>query len=299
MHLRDPQNFAPWGEDIRAAYATLDDGSSDEPPAERYRLFNEGTAWLRLHHQLHPLEIPAVLTGLEHKTDKPDRESFTGLLADTFHFLGELAHNNKRDWMERHRDHYRFAVREPLIELCRVLAERYVEPILCGVHGRRLDSEPRSGRALTSICKNAYGRTQPYNTALWIAFCRRTPSPLPSPPEGEDRVRGREDVQFFVRLDGDGLRYGLRLGCKARKLLPHFRQQVRRHAELLFLALRDCGALHDCRFGPADTCEPECTLANVDDLRVWSEGRTFEISRSLSAEDGGSFPAMSWPERFC
>ncbi len=285
LHLRDPQNFSPWGEDIRTAYATLDDSSTEEPPAERYRLFNEGIAWLRQHHQLHPLEVPAVLADLEHKADGTDGEAFTGFCADTFHFLGELAHNNKREWMERQRDRYRFAVREPLIELCRVLAERYIEPVLRGIHGWRLDIEPRSGRALTSICKNAYGRTQPYNTTLWIAFCRRTPSPLPSPPEGEGRVRGREDVQFFVRLDGDGLRYGLRLGRKARKLLPDFRQQVRRQADLLFRALRDRGALHDCRFGAADTSEPERTLSTVEDLRDWSEGRSFEVSRSLSAKD--------------
>ncbi len=273
LHLRDPQNFAPWGEDIRAAYATLDDNSADEPPAERYRLFNEGIAWLRQRHQLHPLEVPAVLANLEHKTDRTDRESFAGFCTDTFHFLGELAHNNKREWMERQRDRYRFAVREPLIELCRVLAERYVEPVLRGVHGWYLETEPRSGRALTSICKNAYGRTQPYNTTLWIAFCRRAENGR------------REDVQFFVRLDGGGLRYGLRLGRKARKLLPHFRQQVRRHVELLFRALRDRGALHDCRFGPADSSEPERTIATVEDLRIWSEGRSFEVSRSLSAED--------------
>jgi 5-methylcytosine-specific restriction protein B len=291
LHLRDPQSFAPWDETIRAAYATIDDSAgSGDPPADRYRLFNEGVAWLRQRHRLHPLEMPAVLASLVRETEKwstrsASAASFEGFCADTFHFLGELAHNNKREWMERQRDRYRFAVREPLIELCRVLAERYVEPVLRGLYGWSIDIEPRSGRALTSICKNAYGRTQPYNTALWIAFCRRTPSPLPSPPGGaEDRVRGREDVQFFVRLDGDGLHYGLRLGRKARTLIPRFRQQVRRHAELLFRALRDRGALHDLRFPPADTNESDRHIAVADDLRDWSEGRSFEISRSLSVE---------------
>ncbi len=273
LHLRDPQNFAPWDEDLRATYAMLDDSAGgDEAPTERYRLFNEGVAWLRQRHQLHPLELPAVLAGLERETEDTERGTCAGFCADTFHFLGELAHNNKREWMERQRPRYRFAVREPLIELCRALAERYVEPVLRGVHGWYLDTEPRSGRALTSICKNAYGRTQPYNTALWIAFCRRTASGR------------REDVQFFVRLEGDGLRYGLRVGRKARDLVQRFRQQVRLHAELLFRALRDRGALHDCRFGRADGSEPERGLVTADDLRVWSEGRSFEISRSLSAD---------------
>lgn len=273
LHLRDPQHFAPWNEDIRAAYSLLDDNGEDELPAERYRLFNEGIAWLRQRHQIHPLEIPAVLAGLGNEAENKDRGKFAGFCADTFHFLGELDHNNRREWMERQRDRYRFAVREPLVELCRVLAERYVEPVLGGVHGWRLDTEPRSGRALTSICKNAYGRTQPYNTVLWIAFCRRT------------ETGRREDVQFFVRLDGDGLRYGLRFGRKARMLLARFRHQVRRHAELLFRSLHDRGALHDCRFGSSDTSEPERDIATADDLRVWSEGRSFEVSRSLSAED--------------
>jgi 5-methylcytosine-specific restriction protein B len=288
LHLRDPQHFAPWNEDIRAAYAALDDSGTEEPPTERYRLFNEGIAWLRQHYQLHPLEIPAVLVAAGDAANVPDTltasPTFAGFCVDTFHFLNELAHNNKREWMERQRDRYRFAVREPLIELCRVLAERYVEPVLHGIHGWRFDTEPRNGRALTSICKNAYGRTQPYNTALWIAFCRRISSPFPSSSEREERGKRREDMQFFVRLDGAGLRYGLRLGRKARTLLLRFRQQVRQHAELLFRALRNRGALSDCRFGPADTSEPECNIATAEDLRVWSEGRSFEVSRSLSAE---------------
>ncbi len=278
LHLRDPQNFAPWDEAVRAGYAPLDDSLSiEEPPAERYRLFNEGVAWLRCRHQLHPLEMPAVLaacaedrSGHASQSTLPDPE-FAGFCADTFHFLGELAHNNQREWMERQRDRYRFAVREPLIELCRALAGRYVEPVLRGAHGWHLDTQPRSGRALTSICKNAYGRTQPYNTALWIAFCRR----IGGGP--------REDVQFFVRLDGEGLRYGLRLGRKARGPIQRFRRQVRNHAELLFRALRDRGALSECRFGSADVPGSEGILATPDDLRSWAEGRSFEVSRALAA----------------
>jgi hypothetical protein len=91
-------------------------------------------------------------------------------------------------------------------------------------------------------------------------------------------------VQFFVRLDGEGLRYGLRLGRKARAAVQRFRQHVRQHAELLFRALRDRGALNDCRFGPADTSGTDREIAGADDLRSWAEGRSFEVSRSLSAD---------------
>ncbi len=276
LHLRDPQSFAPWDEDIRAGYGTLEDSGEDEPLAERYRLFNEGVAWLRRQYQLHPLEMPAVLASVDRESGIGDRDPndprFQGFCADTFHFLGELVHNNKREWMERQRDRYRFAVREPLMELCRTLADRYVAPVLCGVHGWQLDTEPRSGRALTSICKNAYGRTQPYNSALWIVFCRRTDK------------GGREDVQFFVHLDSDGLRYGLRLGRKARAAVGHFRQQVRLHAELLFRVLRERGALNECRFDHTDPTAANREIATPDDLRGWTDGRSLEISRALPAD---------------
>lgn len=270
LHLRDSQTFALWNEDIRTGYALLDDNSGDEPPAERYRLFNEGVAWLGHRHSLHPLQTSAVLAALGSEArmeGNGDRLfQFAGFCADTFYFLGELSHNNKREWMQRQRQRYRFAVREPLVELCRDLAERYVAPVLRGMHGWNIETEPRPGRALTSICKNAYGRGQPYNTALWIAFCRRT------------ETNGREDVQFFVRLDGDGLRYGLRLGRKARAAVERFRRHIREHAEGLFRALRDRGALSECRFDGVDA------IATPDDLRMWADGKTFEVSRSLSAE---------------
>jgi hypothetical protein len=277
LHLRDPQSFAPWNEEVRTGYAAFDEtAGSDLLPAERYRLFNEGVLWLRQQHQLHPLEMPAVLAAchVDQAADEPraagHEARFRGFCADTFHFLAELVHNNKREWMERQRDRYRFAVREPMVELCRTLAGRYVEPVLRGVHRWDLDTQPRSGRALTSICKNAYGRTGPYNTALWIAFCRRS-------------ERGREDVQFFVRLDGDGLRYGLRLGRKARDAVRRFRQHLRQHTEPLFRILRQRGALAECRFGPADGGELTA-ITSAEALRAWAESRSFEAACVRSAD---------------
>ena len=176
LHLRDPQRFAPWGEAARRGYATLDDAlDAAGSAAERYRLFNEGVTWLRSRHHVHPLETADVLAALAPEAARRDEPAatFGGFCADTFRFLAELADDNRREWMDGQRDRYRFAVREPLAELCRALAARYVEPVLRGVHGWDIDAEARSGRALTSICKNDYGRSRPYNTAMWIAFCRR------------------------------------------------------------------------------------------------------------------------------
>src|SRR5205085_101375 len=113
-------------------------------------------------------ETPAVLAALAVDSGQwtVDREetlayaagSFQGFCPDTFRFLADLADNNTRSWLEGQRTRYRFAVRAPLVELCRALARRYVEPVLRGVRGWDLDTAARSGRALTSVNRNAYGR---------------------------------------------------------------------------------------------------------------------------------------------
>src|SRR5262249_12975488 len=131
LHLRDPGRFTPWGEAVRQGYALLDDSAGPgEPAAVRYRLFNEGVARPREPHPGHPLEAPALPAALAaaegdrqvggRKARAPSR--FRGFCGDTFRFLADLGGDNRRGWMDAQRDRYRFAVREPLVELCRALA---------------------------------------------------------------------------------------------------------------------------------------------------------------------------------
>jgi hypothetical protein len=295
LHLKDARHFLPWNEDVRQGYALLDDSADlGDAPAERYRLFNDGAAWLRERHGLHPLELPAVLGIVgsgQWAVGRKDRPllstahcplptGFGGFCSDTFTFLQELERNNCRAWMAGQRDRYRFAVRQPLVELCRALGERYVEPVLRRTHGWDIETTARSGHALTSVCKNDYGRSRPYNTALWIAFCQR-PSPQPLSPEGRGAAtRGkRDDVQLFVRLATTGLSYGLRLGREARSAGRLLRRNVQDHAEPLFRALADSGALGDCSFGADDG--PGAALGGPDDLRAWAAGKSLIAAKSL------------------
>jgi hypothetical protein len=276
LHLRDPQRFQPWSEEIRRGYGQLDDSANARvSPAESYRLFTEGVLWLRARHQLHPLEMPAVLATLGREIEAPSDSpsfgtSFGGFCADTFSFLGELTQNNCRSWMEGQRDRYRFAVREPLVELCRALQARYVEPVLCGLHGWRLDTEPRSGRALTNLCKNAFGLGPPYNTTMWIAFCQRSTA-------GQ-----REAIQFFVRLDAYGLRYGVRLGRRGRAAAYLLRYNLEKYADQLFDVLGENGALGECCLAGSRSMRSP-TIASVEDLRGLKG--PFELARSLPVED--------------
>jgi hypothetical protein len=292
LHLRDARRFPPWDEASRRGYAILDDAADrGEPAWERYALFSAGVAWLREHHRLHPLEAPAVLAAIGQiprtvgrrlsgqlaprvgcSDSRSESATFAGFCADTFRFLTELADNNNRRWMEGQRQRYQFAVREPLVELCRALAGRYVEPVLCRGHGWDLETRARSGRALTSICKNDYGRSVPYNTAVWLTFYRK------------DRGGKRDDVQFFVRLDAAGVSYGLRLGRQAREAGRLFRRNVQEHAELLGRALAASGAAAGCVFAAADgagSSRPAGPLTGPGDLRAWAAGKELVAGRTV------------------
>lgn len=262
LHLRDPLGFAPYGETLRRAHLRLDDGvTADDGPAVRYRLFNETCATLRQRHSMHPLELPLVLARLAEEPEED--EAFAGFCPDTFAFLGELQESNSRPWMDAQRGRYRFAVREPLVELCREVADRYVEPILVRQHGWAIDTQAAPGHALTSIVKNSFGRGGPYSSAMWITFCRAR----------------RSGAQLFVRLDASGVRFGLRLGPGAKDDRARLRSALERHGPLVWrlLEARGAGAM---RFGQADRPETMGGLTDAEGLSAWAEGRTQEASAS-------------------
>ena len=295
LHLKQPARCFPWDEASRQGLARLDDGAAfSRLPAERYALFNEGLACLCERHRVHPLEAPAVLARIAlgrpeapYHRPETDPARFGGFCADTFQFLTELGENNCREWLETQRDRYRFAVREPLVELCRALAQRYVEPVLRRRQGWDLETSARSGRALTSICKNDYGRTVPYHTTLWITFCRRPPKPDaggPAEDPGPDH-RKRDEVQFFVRLDRAGLCYGLRIGRGARAAGHLFRRNVQEHAETLYRALADRGAFAECGFGTEEDPAAAVTPTGPGELRAWAGGRTLVAMKAVLPDD--------------
>jgi MoxR-like ATPase/uncharacterized protein (DUF2461 family) len=275
LYLRDPLQWQNWDEEVRRGFGLLDDAAGhDASSAERYRLFNEGVAWLRQRHNLHPFEVADVLAafceaeGARASRSCPEDGTtvFGGLCADTFAFLEELTQNNTRDWMEQHRDRYRFAVSDPLVELCRALAERYVRPVLCGRHGWKLDTLARPGRALTKISKNAYGRGGTYADTLWIAFAESRGG------------QARGAVQFFVRLDSTGVRYGLRIGRKGGDALRRFRQQVEERADHLFRAVNENGARSTCTFSTDEGPYSPLPLDSAADLRRWAASRSIAVS---------------------
>ncbi|MFL5339523.1 MAG: DUF2461 family protein [Gemmataceae bacterium] len=272
LHLRNAAEFPPWTDAARRGFACIDESALDAlSPGEQYRLFAEGSARLQVQFQIHPLELPAFLTSLSavESSDDDDESSFKGFCSDSFRFLAELSANNHRGWMERERDRYQFAVRAPMAELCRALAARYVQPVLHNTHGWPLAVEPRISRCLSSICKNSYGRTAPYESALWFAYYR---------PEMGSK---RDDVQLFVRLEAVGLTFGLYLGRNAKAAGACFRRNVEEHAVALFQALSQRGGLECCTFDQSLQLQRPHAVRNDKDLREWAGGKSLVIARRL------------------
>ncbi len=256
------------------ALARLDDAFSPAlPAADRGRLWADTAAYLREHVRVHPLELADLVAAVTDPDEPPAPAPFGGFCADTFRFLGGLGAARSKAWMDERRDRYQFVLRDPLVELCDALAARYVGPVLGGEYGWDLEADARPGRALTSICKNDFGRGGPYQPVQWVTFYRR------------DRGTRRADAQFFVRVAADGVGFGFHLGRSAREAGRQFRANVQTDAEALHAALAAGGVFDTCRFRAGDDLAADVPVRNAGDLRTWAAQKTLAAGRWLPADD--------------
>lgn len=256
------------------ALPALDDAYAGAlPEGERAKLWCETAAVLRERFRVHPLELADVVVAVgDGAAPDDERPGFDGFCSDTFAFLDELTRTNARDWMAEHRERYQFVLREPLMELCEAVAERYVRPVLNREHGWDLECDARCGRAVTSICKNDFGRGGPYQPVQWITFYRRA------------LANKRADAQFFVRVAAEGVSYGFHLGRSARDAGKLFRRNIQEHAEAIFRALQVGGVFTDYRFWTADDMTAEVPVRSAADLRAWAVHKTLAIGKHLPPE---------------
>lgn len=257
-----------------AALPALDDAYSTAlTEDERADLWCEVTAVLRDRFKVHPLELADVIaTVAEGEAPEADSDGFAGFCSDTFTFLDELAETNAKDWMAEHRNRYQFVLREPLVELCEAVAERYIHPVLNCEHGWDLECDSRSGRAVTSICKNDFGRGGPYQPVQWITFYRKA------------LANKSADAQFFVRVADEGVHYGFHLGRSARDAGKQFRRNIQEYAEAIFRALQTGNVFAECRFWTSDDFTTEVPVQSAADLRAWAVHKTLAIGKHLKPE---------------
>jgi 5-methylcytosine-specific restriction protein B len=243
------------------------------PPAERARLWCETAAVLREEFRVHPIELAEVVARVSRQAAVPERTGFGGFCSDTFAFLSGLSESNARDWMAANRERYRFAVREPQAELCRAVAERYVRPVLNREYGWDLECDARTGRALTSICKNDFGRGGPYQPVQWVTFYRKS------------LASRRAAAQFFVRLAPAGVKFGFHLGRTAREAGGQFRRNLQEHGEAVFRALAPGSVLGGCRFWVGEDLSDEVAVRSAADLRAWALHKTIAAGVALAPDD--------------
>lgn len=276
LHRRHPRRFPPWSAAVAAGQAALDDAVvSGLSNLDRYRLLVGLAAELRQRFRVHPAEVGDLLARLGTRLAAQHRPSgrFGGFSSDTFRFLGELADHNTASWMAAARGRYRYAVRGPLVELCQALAERYVGPVLAGEYGWELETDPRPGKAISSVCKNDFGQSAPYQPVLWATFYRKP---------GHKRAA----AQLFVRLAADGLSAGFRLARTARADGRRFRANVQAHGPLLFEALAATGGA-TAGF-TADHERPGRPLRSAADLREWATHKDLVAAVRLAPADAVS-----------
>jgi MoxR-like ATPase/uncharacterized protein (DUF2461 family) len=253
---------------------TLDDAySSALSEADRARLWCDVAGVLRERFRVHPLELTDVVLAIaDAAKPEPEREGFGGFCTDTFAFLAELSKTNAKDWMTDNRERYQFVLREPLVELCDQVAERYIRPVLNREYGWDLECDARTGRAVTSICKNDFGRAGPYQPVQWITFYRRS------------RSNKRSDAQLFVRVSSDGVRYGFHLGRTARDAGKQFRRNIQEHGESIFRALQTGDVFTECRFWADDDLAQEVAVKSAADLRAWAVHKTIAVGKRLDPD---------------
>jgi uncharacterized protein (DUF2461 family) len=277
LHLADPTVFPLASPSAARSAAVVDDAFVDGiTPLGEYRLLSSLLRHLRTEYRVHPFEFEDVVTAAAEDLGAdaaPGRGSFGGFCTDTFRFFADLAGQNSRAWMSEARPRYRFAVREPLVELCTALAARYVVPVMNGEYGWDVECDPRPGKALTSICKNDFGRSTPYQPTLWLTYYPRS-----------DGSR-QQAAQLFVRADADGLRYGFHLGPRARTAGRRFRQNVQRHAESLYRALAATDAVETVSFAADDALTELRPVRSPEDLRAWATGKSLAAGRFRPAAD--------------
>ena len=279
LHLRKPKVFPLWTDAVRRGVVALSDGVPvGGPPWEQYRTACEVVTWLQDEVRLHSAEVVAFLTASADEFAPPDDAAppgprtpdgeFGGFSADTFRFLAELPANNAPEWMAAHRERYAYAVREPMVELCRALAAQYIDPVVNAGFAWELETAARPGKALTSICKNDFGRGETYLPEMGVVFYRRAAGPK------------RLDAQLFARLDAAGLLFGFRLGPTARHAGKRFRKAVQDHGEKLWRSLPRGPAADGLHFGPGEPGVPR----SVEDFRAWATGKDLVAARHFPAD---------------
>jgi len=202
-------------------------------------------------------------------TPSPDlsiANEFKGFTADAFAFLGELAANNNKAWMDANRERWKNSVREPMRALFADLGphvKKLFDPYLLP------DELEIERKILANINKNWTATPDSkYHEYYWGAFYRRD-------------LSRQTDAQLFVNIFPDMLRGGFYMGHGTDNT---FGRSLREHPDK-FLAL--VGRLEleiDFVFERAlpDGSREAVPVQSADDLIEWTATNNFGFVRRFT-----------------
>lgn len=197
LYLRDSQRYAIWFSRLDHGLSLVSDygGHPRTTGLSAYLDFCEHSKAVREESGIEPEEMDAFLSAVE--AAEKDQRAQERLEADTptltveaFRFLTDLHDNNNKEWFDQNRQRYEGDLRDPLAAVFEYVASEYIRGL-----DPKLETGVKRDKVLARM--NKYSSGDPYHTFLWGAF---------------SRGKKQEDVQLFINIGGDYLRFGLYLG---------------------------------------------------------------------------------------
>lgn len=277
MYLRDPERFAVWVDGTERGLRALSDYSGErrQGGVEAYQRFCAAAHRFRERYEVAPEELDAVLAhaasiAASRRARAAAYQPSISIRREAFDFLRDLTDNNSTAWMEANRARYQQALRDPFRALMEAVASRFIRDL-----DPEIRAEVKSGQVMASIKKRFSDEEGDYYPYYWGAF---------------SRGRKQSDVQLFVSIHPDRLRFGLTFGSASAEALESLRRRLpdRAPAALDGLSeIRDRIRFHsNFREGTAvEVTEP-------GDLIEWAAGADPQISEELTPDD----PVIGTPE---
>jgi hypothetical protein len=270
MYLRDSGRFAVWMDALERGLRAASDypGATRAEGAEGYLRFCEAALEFARSYELELELTDAVLAEAARRAAKrkapgpaPGPDSFPTLGPEAFTCLASLRDGGS-EWMQANRSVYRVSLRRPFREVMQAVADSYVAPL-----DPLLITEVKAGKVLASIRKRFPDEEGEYWGYYWGAF---------------SRYRKQEDVQLFVSIYTDKLRYGLWLGSAPRAVRDTLRNAIADGGEGILGALPpEVRALRWER----EEHEDPMRVESVQELAIWAEGDQPVLAKQILPDD--------------
>lgn len=263
LYLRDPERFAVWTRSLETGLAALTDHVSGQGSSEldAYLAFCAKAKELRERFDIAPEEIDAILArAARFVSQKPAPEPTPTITRGAIDFLADLSEHNDKNWLNENRERYESQLRDPVAAVFEEVAARYMRDI-----DPKLITEVKRDKVLARL--NKYAPGPPYYEYYWGAF---------------SRFKKQEDIQLFMSIQKDCLRFGLYLGSAP----PERRQRIADAADHIAKVIRPRleEVAPNLRWETTERGDP-IQVKSGDDLSAWALSKYSQAAVELGPDD--------------